>query len=248
MMSRTTRTMTRTEYSPKNSARQPGLGQRSMGKKQDLEDRLTRAFSWMEAARSLPANQTHMSFVSLYIAFNALYGQRRYEGKEDEARSDRVEFLERLYVLHTHDMRFGQGILLKGLKACRQPGGALIRNTFLRDSYWNKTEKAKELRNVFAHVAAKAEARLERGQYEEFLKLVLQRLTVLRNHVIHGCTTYGPRSKGLATLEDGLAVLKELVPAFCLLMAQYGSHVVWPPIPYPRTGSERHIATDQWTE
>ena len=46
-----------------------------MGKKQDLEDRLTRAYSWVEAARSLPANQMHTAFVFLYIAFNALYGR-----------------------------------------------------------------------------------------------------------------------------------------------------------------------------
>jgi hypothetical protein len=84
-----------------------------MGKKQDLEDRLTRAYSWVDAARSLPANQMHTAFVFLHIAFNALYGKRRYEGKEDEARNDREEFLKHLHVMHTHDTRFGQGILLK---------------------------------------------------------------------------------------------------------------------------------------
>ena len=219
-----------------------------MGRKQDLEDRLTRAHSWMEAARELPADQTHAAFVFLYIAFNSLYGKRRYEGKEAEARKDREEFLKHLRVMQTRDMRFGQGILLKALEACRQPGAALIRNTLLRDTYWVKKEKAKEMREPFSRAAMRAEGSLDKGQHEEFIKLVLQRLTVLRNQVMHGCATYGPQSRGIKSLEAGLAVLKELVPAFHTLMTEYGSHVDWPPIPYPRTGSERHPDVDQWTE
>jgi len=213
-----------------------------------LEDRLTRAHSWMKAAQALPADQMHAAFVFLYIAFNALYGKRRYEGTEAKIRKDREEFLKRLRAMDTCDMRFGQGILLKALKACRQPGTALIRNTFLRDTYWNKKEKAKEMREQFSRAAMRAEGYLDKGQYEEFLDLVLRRLTVLRSQVIHGCATYGPQSKGIESLEDGLAVLKELVPAFHTLMAKYGSHMDWPPIPYPRTGSERHPAVDQWAE
>ena len=92
----------------------------------------------------------HAAFVFLYIAFNALYGKRRYEGTEAKIRKDREEFLKRLRVMQTRDMRFGQGILLKALKACRLPGAALIRDTFLRDTYWNKKEKAKVMREQFS--------------------------------------------------------------------------------------------------
>jgi hypothetical protein len=219
-----------------------------MSKKQDLHDRLSRAHSWIEAAGKLPLEQKHAAFVFLFIAFNALYGQRRYEGTEFDARKDRQEFLRRIRIMQDYDNRFGQGIVLKTLKACRKPGVALIRDTFLRDTYWSKKEAAKELQKVFDRLAATVEAKLERGHHEEFLKLVLQRLTVLRNQIMHGCATYGPKSKGITSLEDGLVLLKELVLAFHTLMTKYGSRVDWPAIPYPRTGSERHVAVDQWAE
>ena len=190
----------------------------------------------------------HAAFVFLYIAFNALYGKRRYEGTEAKIRKDREEFLKRLRVMQTRDMRFGQGILLKALKACRLPGAALIRDTFLRDTYWNKKEKAKVMREQFSRAAMRADGSLDKGQYEDFLDLVLRRLTVLRSQVIHGCATYGPPSKGFESVKAGVAVLKELVPVFHTLMTTYGHHVDWPPIPYPRTGSERHPALDQWAE
>jgi hypothetical protein len=219
-----------------------------MSRRQDLHDRLGRAHSWMEAARALPSDQMHAAFVFLYIAFNALYGKRRYEGTEDEARRDREEFLKRLSVMQARDMRYGQGILLKALKACRQQGASLIRNAFLRDTYWSRYQKATEIREQFGRAAMRAAGSLEKGQCREFLDLVLRRLTVLRNQVIHGCVTYGSKSKGIESLETGLAVLKELVPAFHTLMSRYGNEVEWPPIPYPRTGSERHPAEDRWAE
>ena len=219
-----------------------------MSKKQDLHDRLSRAHSWIEAAGKLSLEQKHAAFVFLFIAFNALYGQRRYEGTEYDARKDRQEFLKRIRIMQDYDNRFGQGIVLNALNVCRKPGVALIRDTFLRDTYWSKKEAAKELQREFVRLASTAEAKLERGRHEEFLKLVLKRLTVLRNQVMHGCATYGPASKGITSLEDGLALLKELVPAFHTLMVKYGSHVDWPAIPYPRTGSERHLALDQWAE
>jgi hypothetical protein len=35
-------------------------------------------------------------------------------------------------------------------------------------------------------------------------------------------------------------VLRALVPTFHSLMTQHPEFVIWPPIPYPRRGSEQH--------
>jgi hypothetical protein len=35
-------------------------------------------------------------------------------------------------------------------------------------------------------------------------------------------------------------VLRALIPTFHSLMTQYPESVDWPPIPYPRRGSEQH--------
>ncbi len=219
-----------------------------MTRKQDLDDRLTRAKSWIEAARSLPPDQKHAAFVFLYVAYNALYGQRRYEGSEKDAQRDREEFLRRVWLMHAHDMRHGENILQRAFEACRDQGLALIKDIFLRNTYWRHEVRAKELRKRFSRLAKRAEDEMKAGRHEEFLDLVLQRLAVLRNQIMHGCATYGPNSKGIASLENGLAVLRELVPAFRKLMSRYGQHVDWPAVPYPRVGSERHPAVDQFTE
>src|SRR5689334_2102030 len=85
-----------------------------------------------------------------------------------------------------------------------------------------------------------------KGDYDLQLDLVLKRLNVLRNQVLHGCVTYGSGPKGFPSLVDGLSVLREIVPAFYMLMDRYGHHISWPSIPYPRVGSEVHPTADEW--
>jgi len=51
--------------------------------------------------------------------------------------------------------------------------------------------------------------------------------------------------RGLPSLENGLAVLKTLVPAIYKLMQMYGQKVDWPSIPHPRVGSELHPSIDE---
>ena len=92
-----------------------------MARKQDLEGRLKRAQSWIEAAKSLPEENRHARFVFFYVAFNALYGRRQYEGDQAEAFKDRQEFLKRLRRLHDYDIINGSNILRLALESCRQP-------------------------------------------------------------------------------------------------------------------------------
>lgn len=150
--------------------------------------------------------------------------------------------------MNAYNMRHGGKILQRALEATCDNCLALIKDIFLRNSYWRQKVRAADLGVQFSRLAARAEASLNSARYEEFLELVLQRLTVLRNQVIHGCATYGQNSKGITSLENGLAVLRELVPAFYELMSRYGHHVDWPAIPYPRVGSERQPAVDEFTE
>jgi len=214
-------------------------------KKQDLEGRLKRARSWLDAANNVSMDQKHAVFIFLYVAFNALYGRRQYEGTQEDTLKDREEFLRRVRTMESYDMRHGSKILLKALYQCQQDGGSLITNYFLRNSYWKQAKRSKELVEQFSRARIRAESKLLKGDYEEFLRLVLERITVLRNQVLHGCVTYGRESKGLPSLEAGLAVLQKLVPAIYELMVRYGDHVEWPPIPYPRVGSESHPFVDR---
>jgi len=199
----------------------------------------------MDAADALPPDQQHARFVFLYIAFNALYGRRQYEGSREEAAHDRDEFLERLKSMSDYDRRQGNNSLVRALQVCRKECGELIGNYFLRDTYWRKQKTSRELRKEFAQQRRRAEEEFNKGRYGLELDLVLRRLGVLRNQVIHGCVTYGASSKGLPSLEVGLSVLQQIVPVFYRLMDVYGHHVSWPAIPYPRVGSDAHRTVDE---
>ena len=215
------------------------MGSGEMGN-QNIHDRLQRASSWINAANALQSGQEHAEFVFLFKAFNALYGRRQYEGSKNEAATDRVEFLRRVMKMVDYDKRLGQHRLLLALKDCRKEAGELIVNYFLRDSYWRREQRSKELIQQFRSEQRRADERLSHGKFEDLLELVLKRLNVLRNQVVHGCVTYGPSSKGFPSSEAGLAVLRKLVPALYQLMDKHGRHLEWPVIPYPRVGSEFH--------
>jgi hypothetical protein len=209
---------------------------------QDLQDRLQRADSWIKAARKLEPDSLHAAFVFYYIAFNSLYGLRLYEGTKTEADQDLKAFLRRIKILHDLDIRNGSRILPQAIQACCESGGDLIKDFIPTNRYWKRIAKAAD---IFNSQDTEAVDSARKGQYEDFLRLVLQRLNVLRNQVFHGCVTYGAASKGVPTLKAGLAVLKEVVPSFYKLMDEYGDYAKWPPIPYPRLGSEAHPRIDE---
>jgi hypothetical protein len=211
---------------------------------QALEDRLHRARSWICAAKALGPNQHHAEFIFLYIAFNALFGRRQYEGSKEEQSKDRQEFIDRVSAMSVHGSRAGDRLLQRALQACQEECGELILNYFLRDTYWRKEKTSRELKAEFIRQRYRAEKEFRKGRWNCQLELVLRRLAVLRNQILHGCVTYGTSSKGLPSLLAGLAVLRQIVPALYELMAKYGHHVTWPAIPYPRVGSEAHPMVD----
>ena len=76
-----------------------------MPERQDLEDRIKRAGSWIEAAGQLRRqdHHRHAEFVTLYVAFNSLYGRRQYEGTASQVHEDLERFLDRLKLLRQKD-------------------------------------------------------------------------------------------------------------------------------------------------
>lgn len=207
---------------------------------QDLLDRLERAQSWNDAADKLRPNQLHEAFLFRYIAFNAMYGRRQYEGNRTQACQDRERFLENLQKMHSYDVRYGRGVLLKALMACHESAGMLVGDHFTNDEYWRYPASHEDLQKYSSVARSRVEALMRKGQWRPFLDVLLQHLTVLRNQVMHGCVTYGPKSKGMDSIEAGTKVMKEIVPAFLELMRRYGQHGKWDVIPYPRLGSARH--------
>ena len=211
-----------------------------MGANQGLLDRLQRADSWIQAASDLSPDQMHEAFIFHYIAFNCMYGRRKYEGDHTQIQEDLKVFFSKLLVMHEKDIRQGGTILKDALSACQQDGAVLIRDRFLANRYWRDTQPSTALQTKLNKEAIGALEALAEGEYGEYLSTVFQRISVLRNQIMHGCATYGARSYGRGSLTKSLRVLRLLVPAFYRLMRQYGHDLTWDPIPYPRLGSQQH--------
>lgn len=208
---------------------------------QNLDDRLTRARSWLGAASALETTQVQEIFVALYIAFNAMHGRRQYEGDRSQAAQDLEAFTDKLAVMHDADLEHGRATLTNALFMARPAIRAIATNVFLRDAYWRRELPHADLIKRFQSQYAAAERRLiMEGQWKPLLRLALERTTVLRNQIFHGCVTHGPQSRGWESVEQAVAVLRILVPAFGELMERYGSLVKWEPLPYPRLGSTLH--------
>jgi len=206
---------------------------------QSLEDRLQRADSWIQATAALRPDQMHESFIFLYIAFNCLYGRRKYEGDETQIGQDLAEFFKKILAMHDRDVESGGAILKSAIAAARRDGAVLIRDKFLANRYWRGGSSV-ALQKQLNREASMVEEQLALGSYDLFLDLTFRRISVLRNQVMHGCATYGSRSYGQASLAKGLRFLNVMVPAFYELTKRYGHEVKWDPVPYPRSGSKQH--------
>jgi hypothetical protein len=213
---------------------------------QNLLDRLTRAESWLRAASNLEANRTlnevdaQTAFLYRYIAFNSLYGLWKFEGSAKTTWIQLDRFFANILTLHSED-RHRKGTVLKtALLQCQAYWVQLMDNEFLDNGYWAKQEHHPGFREKYHSAKFGALRRLSQEEYTDLLHSIFSRIVVLRNQIVHGCTTFGPVSLGWKSVTTANPVLRALVPAFHSLMARYPDSVDWPPIPYPRRGSAQH--------
>lgn len=211
-----------------------------MTSEQSLHERLQRAESWLTAATAIPTTQYHETFLFLSIALQSLMSRRRFEGDKDQVKEDLQQFLKKMLAFHSLDEKQGGTILKKATAACRQDGAVLIRDRFLKDAYWRKAQSSPQLQQRLVQESLHALTRLVEGDYRTFLSLSLNRIVILRNQIMHGCSTYGTKTHGRSSLVRGVKFLKVLVPAFHSLALAYGHTVKWEPVPYPRLGSQEH--------
>jgi len=204
-------------------------------RKEDLRDRLQRADSWIKAAAKLSSEQNHEKFIFYYVALNAMYGRRQYEGARSEVGQDLGRFVNQVkQMCASADDRTGT-LLLPVLQD--KHVDAVILDYFLLDDLFKGATRERLLAQCKRDLLG-AKLKLRSGDAFTMLRTVLHRLTVLRNRVMHGCVTYGAVSKGLPSVTKGTRVARALVPALHNLMVTHGDAVKWDPIPYPRVRYE----------
>lgn len=181
-----------------------------------LRVRIHRAISWLARAEQ-EKEDPDARYIFLWVAFNAAYASEF--GFEQKERDQVRQFIDRLLRLDSeqrlHDALFRQ---------FTGPIRTLIDNRFVFEPFW------RAMRNHEADAAWEASFTASRKLAMQtlmekntatLLSILLDRLYVLRNQLIHGGATWGGAANR-AQVKDGAAILGVLLPIIVDLMVHGG--------------------------
>lgn len=174
--------------------------------------RLHRAISWLARAEA-ETQDADARFLFLWISLNAAYA--REFGFERAEREQLREFVRMLLV---HDISGSlQDILLKQFAG---PIRMLIDNRFVYAPFWQALRNHDRSGTWEARFSLDQRRALEamvHRRTDVVLRIVLDRLYVLRNQIVHGGATWDSQANR-EQLRDAGAILGQLVPAVISLM------------------------------
>lgn len=191
-----------------------------------LAIRLHRAISWL--ARSEQAGDDYDTrFILLWIAFNAAYAGELEQTSEYDKVSN---FLKRVVAVdqqaHLHALLFQQ---FSG------PIRTLLGNRHVYAPFWRGLQQRDASERWKASFEASNKAAFTcmlEGRTADLLNVVLGRLYVLRNQLVHGGATWNS-ALNRNQLKDGCAILGALVPAIVVIMMMGSSEFDGDAIAYP---------------
>ena len=209
-----------------------------LGDAPELRHRLRRCFSWLERAGS--ENDTDTKCILFWVAFNAAYAIERKAAREEWGGNDPKERqLQRRYFERLTGVEFPKihGTIKRELW---DPVDRLMNNEYIFRGFWDSlTDQPFDWKNwryqrQFEQERAEVKKRLRRGRAENSLYVldrVFDRLSVLRNQLMHGCATQ-EGALNRRQVNDGAEILEVLVPLFVNIMADHPDEN-WGKISYP---------------
>ena len=191
---------------------------------QGFSIRVWRATSWLQRAESLDAIDVEGRFISCWIGFNALYGRTDDRHRPWGDRESLGAFLAKVWNLDcTGDLRriLGkrQAVVLR-----------LLDNKFLSSVYWEGSG-AKAARQINKEVKNAILTYMKPNRLR-ILRLLFERLYVMRNQVFHGASTKGSYLNR-RTLSASANILMDLLPACLAIMIENGASEDWGGICFP---------------
>lgn len=188
--------------------------------------RLHRAISWLRCAESYSETDDDIALVSSWIAFNACYAVDAHWINYEE-RENFSEFAHRLCELDSDGQiynllwaKFSQFVRL------------LIENQYVFGPFWTSVRAGNgSWKDKFKRSKDRALSALVRKEPAIILGIVLDRLYVLRNQLLHGGATYGSYINR-DQVRDGKRFLMELLPLVITLMMEH-KEVDWGRIYFP---------------
>lgn len=173
---------------------------------EDLRVRLHRSISWLGRAEEAQADRD-AQFIFLWISFNAAYAKEF--GFESSEREQVRRFVSKLLSVD-HD-RCIHDLLYKQFTG---PIRTLIENKYVFEPFWKALrdhDSSGHWEEQFAASRKVALKALMERQADVLLSIVLDRLYVLRNQLIHGGATWRS-SANRSQLKDGCQILSVLLP------------------------------------
>lgn len=230
---------------------------------QGYYDRLQRGCSWLGNAKRLAVNP-EAEFAFAWIALNALCGVRQevfttpWWEKEQKLHPafrcpQKNRILKELEWFLWHITSLDIDNLLRDvIKRRFSDVKTVVRSRYLMPDFWTwnrRTEEdikkatdmsEKRIRNFIGGSSVFDHEKL----YWFFSEIIIGRLRILRNQLLHGCATdthSKRRDAGGGELGAGTRILTDMIWAFINLMTtEPGRALYWPPIPFPRADSPQH--------
>ena len=195
---------------------------------QDIRDahqpfsiRVWRGLSWLERVEG--AGDVEGRFISLWIAFNAIYGRLDEDGRGIKDRVTWQAFMTRV-VERDVDDRLGRIV-----RQCQPVILSIINSPYVFRPFWFEDPQWSDKLNT-----ARRQALLNyhKGHTLAILQELFERLYVIRSQVFHGAATCGSRLNRelLAQCTDCLG---HIVPTVVTILLDAGPKVQWGEVCYP---------------
>lgn len=202
------------------------------GYPQPFSLRIHRSLSWLDSAEQ--TEHLDGKFIFLWISFNAAYSAELHRN-QNEYESQRFSRF-----LHQVVNRDKQSLLATILWQ-RYPNAVrlLLDNQYVFQPFWdfhNGVASATPWEELFLEQKKSANAALAKQDTYKVLRLLFQRLYVLRNQLIHGGATWKGQVNR-AQIKDGTSLLGDIVPLFIEIMMD-NAHMDWGKPVYPVISDE----------
>ena len=191
-----------------------------------LAVRLHRAISWLKCAEENTSNHD-LQFLSLWISYNACYAIDEKMEDNFTERKQFNEFISKL-VSHDHEKRFYNLLWQKFSGPVRM----IIENQFIFKPFWD-AQRGENVnwKKLFDKSNEDANRFLSKNEVGKLIEVVLDRLYMLRNQIMHGGATY--KSKvNRAQVKDACNILKLFIPIIIDIMME-NREEDWGEIYYP---------------
>lgn len=181
---------------------------------EDLSIRLHRSISWLQCAEQ-QEKEPDLMFITQWIALNACYAM---DMNSQSAKTEREKFKGFIgnLIKHDHEQRIFNILWLKFSGSIRQ----MIENEFVFRGFWDfQRGDAKEWKRSFERSNEEAIKYLSANNVAGLLEILLDRLYILRNQLMHGGATY--KSKlNRKSVKDGSRILEMLIPIIIDIIMQ----------------------------